>query len=93
MGRLFTHGWRVPRGVQIRRGRIHIWNREDFDNSGKFDYSVRNRFLTRLKSKEVEVEQEIMGKGTIKVKLLSRAVVKEQGLGGRVSSQEKMHTK
>jgi len=37
-------------------------------------------FLTRLKSKEVEVEQEITGKETINAKLSSRAVVKEQGL-------------
>src|SRR5882672_11992132 len=42
---------------------------------------VRNGFPTRLKSKEVEVEQEITGKVTVKVKLSSRAVVKEQGLG------------
>src|SRR5882672_895059 len=41
---------------------------------------VRNGFLTQLKSKEVEVEQEITGKGTVNAKLSSRAVMKEQGL-------------
>jgi len=30
---------------------------------GSFDYSVRNGFLTQLKSKEVEVKQEIMVRG------------------------------
>src|SRR5712664_2639072 len=43
--------------------------------------TVRNGFPTRLKSKEVDVEQEIMGKETVNAKLSSRAVVKEQGLG------------
>src|SRR5467141_2332553 len=43
--------------------------------SEAFIAPVRNRFPTRLKSKEVKVKQEITGKGTIKVKLSSRAVV------------------
>ena len=43
------------------------------------------------KWQRVEVEQGVMGNETIKVKLSSRAVMKEQGLGD-VSSQEKMHT-
>jgi len=43
--------------------------------------SVKNGFPTRLNGKEVEVEQKITGKETIKVKLSSRAVMKEQGLG------------
>ena len=43
---------------------------------------VRNGLPTRLKSKEVEVEQEIMGKETVNAKLSARAVMKEQGLGG-----------
>src|SRR5882672_3369619 len=43
--------------------------------------TVRNGFPTRLKSKEVDVEQEITGKETVNAKLSSRAVVKEQGLG------------
>src|SRR5882672_5649960 len=81
MGRLFTHGRCAPRRVKICKRGIHIYNRENFDDSGEFDYSVRNRFPTRLKSKEVEVEQEIMGKETVNAKLSSRAVVKEQGLG------------
>src|SRR5882672_4345440 len=42
--------------------------------------SVKNGFPTRLNSREVEVEQKMMGKETVKVKLSSRAVVKEQGL-------------
>src|SRR5882672_1040661 len=59
----------------------YLEQKKDFDNSGKFDYSVRNGFPTRLKSKEVKVEQEIMGKETVNAKLSSRAVVKEQRLG------------
>ena len=47
----------------------------------KRDASVRNGFPTQLKSKEVEVEQEITGKETVKEKLSSRAVMKKQGLG------------
>jgi len=41
----------------------------------------RTGFPTRLKSKEVEAEQEITGKETVNAKLSSRAVVKEQGFG------------
>src|SRR5882672_5162101 len=43
--------------------------------------SVKNGFLTRLNGKRVEVKQRGMGNETVKVKLSSRAVVKEQGLG------------
>src|SRR5882672_8785679 len=42
---------------------------------------VKNRFPTQLNSREVEVEQKMKGKKTVKVKLSSRAVMKEQGLG------------
>ena len=42
---------------------------------------VKNGFPTRLNGKMIGVEQKIMGKETVKVKLSSRAVVKEQGLG------------
>jgi len=51
---------------------------------------VRNGFPTRLKRKEVKVEQEITGKETINAKLSSRAVEKEQGW--RRVSQKRRYT-
>ena len=55
-----------------------LWYNGNFGNHGG---GVRNGFPTRLKSKEVDVKQKIMGKETVNAKLSSRAVVKEQGLG------------
>ena len=51
---------------------------------------VKNGFPTRLNSREVEVEQKMMGKETIKVKLSSRAVVEEQRLGDVCSMLARM---
>src|SRR5882672_5340970 len=68
----------LPKGMPFgprRHGTMSL------DEIAKLVHGVRNRFPTRLKSKEVEVEQEITGKETVKAKLSSRAVVKEQGLG------------
>ena len=42
---------------------------------------VKNGFPTQLNGKRVEAKQRVMGNETVKVKLLSRAVMKEQGLG------------
>jgi len=41
----------------------------------------RTGFLTRLKSKKVEIGEEKMSQMIIKEKLSERAVVKENGLG------------
>ena len=51
------------------------------NRSAAYSILVKNGFPTRLNSREVKVEQKMTGKETVKVKLLSRAVVKAQGLG------------